>query len=346
MALNDGKYDGNLTSANYISHTIQGNSAINFNDDSEDIAKLIRANGIYDRQKMDWYKKFSRFGIIDPYNTMTTTKEYIFITKPDLNIFSGAGLSSGLANETLFVDAYNRYRPVLEQLQYSYNKTSGPFIPLLSNSINSGLDLPGITAETIETSSNIYGTHLTYRGTSMKSDEDFEFTTEFTDTKFLEVYEFFKLYDEYERLKWLGMVGPPNSSYIYNKILHDQMAVYKFVVGEDGETLIYWARIVGAYPISVPREAFSDMNNNDGQKISINWKGQFVRDMDIRILYAFNRIVGADNISYLKDLPLYDIEGHHVNGSWSSVPYIAHSTNLSGMSQKEKMGSLYLKWKE
>ena len=57
------------------SPVLNGKSSISFNTESSDVKGLIMANGIYDRYDMEWYRKFTRFGIIDPYNTLTTTKE-------------------------------------------------------------------------------------------------------------------------------------------------------------------------------------------------------------------------------------------------------------------------------
>ena len=331
-------------SVNYKSPTIYGGTTpapagLYFNEKSDDIASLMKANGIYNRMEMKWYNKFNRFGIIDPYNAMTTTKEYIFITKPDLRIYSGSGLYSGLEDHPIFQDAFKRYKPVLNQLTHR-SADSNPFVTILSNSVTSGLDLPSISAETIETANNVNGTHITYRGQSIKSNIDHEFTLEFEDTKYLEVYWWFRLYDEYQNLKHLGYVEPLRQ-YIVNKVLYDQMTAYKFVVGEDGMTLLYWARITGCYPLGAPRDAFSDMSNNEGQKLSVSWKGQFVRDMDPRILISFNRLVD----SYIKkkeDLPLYNIAGKHPEGEWSSCPYI-HFTDP--VSQKGKMMQMQLRWK-
>lgn len=333
----------NSGSVLYRSPTLYGSSVtgenIYINDKNDDISSLMKANGIYNRHDMEWYKKFNRFGIIDPYNAMTTTKEYIFITKPDLNIFDGYDLNSELSNQPIFYDANKRYKPVLEQL--THTTSGGPFVTILSNAVTSGLDLPGVSAETIETASNVNGTHITYRGQSTKSNIDHEFTLEFEDTKYLEVYWWFRLYDEYQNLKHLGYVTPKRE-YIVNKILYDQMTAYKFVVGEDGMTLLYWARITGCYPLGAPRDAFSDMTNVDGQKLSVSWKGQFVRDMDPRVLISFNRLVD----SYIRkkdDLPLYDIKGKHPNGEWSSCPYIGFTENP--ISQKGKMMQAQLRWK-
>lgn len=336
------RFIGRVDSRYYKSHTLIG-SNINISDRSADIAKLIRANGIYDKHEMDWYNKFNRFGVIDPYNAVTTTKEYIFFTKPDLNILTSSGdLNPKLKNEPFFIDAYQRYRPLMEQLQYSYSYKSGPFLAIISNSVTSGLDLPGVSAATVETSENVYGTHITYRGSTAASHHDVDFSLEFLDTKYLEVYMLFRIYDEYEELKALGKVSP-RTDQILNKVLHDQMTAYKIVVGEDGMTILYYARITGVFPLGTNREAFSDMNNSDGQKLSISFHGHSVKDMDPRILSSFNFIVSS-RVSGKNDLPLYDRTNKHVEGSWSSCPYIMYNTNA--VSDREKMGRNILMWKE
>jgi hypothetical protein len=191
------------------------------------------------------------------------------------------------------------------------------------------------------------GTKISYRGTSYKSDEELDFSLEFEDTKYLDIYMLFKIWDEYERLKWNGALEfNANDSqrwvnYIINKVLHDQVSIYKFVVSDDGSRIIYWARMTGCVPTSVPRDAFSDMNNSDTQKLTVNWKGHFVRDMDPIIIKHFNLLV-KDRLSGKQDLPLYDINAHHMDGRWSSTPYIESRqvSNTHG-SQWE----YFLKWK-
>lgn len=335
---------------NYVQSTspvLQGKSNLSFN--TNDINDAIMANGIYDRYDMEWYRKFTRFGIIDPYNTVTTTKEYVFITKPDLCILNdnGTGIHPLLAKYPFFIDAASRYNQVCKQLQSSVSISDGPFMAMLSNAMTSTLDLPGINADMVETGSNIMGTKISYRSTSVKSDEDFDFTLEFTDTKHLDIYMLFKIWDEYEKLKWEGALefNSENSqrwvNYIINKVLHDQVTMYKIVVAEDGSRILYWARITGCIPVSVPRDAFSDMNNSDEQKLSVGWRGHFVRDMDPVILSHFNLLV-KNRANGRKDLPLYNQDGHHMDGRWASTPYIEsravnskHNTNYE----------YFLKWK-
>lgn len=333
---------------NSIPIVIESNSKIAFDEKTNDVKHLIMSNGIYDRYDMEWYKKFSRFGIIDPYNALTTTREYVFITKPDLCLLNSDGtIHNLLKNYPFFVDNISRYYQVARQLQSSISTNDGPFMTMLSNSLTSSLDLPGISSNNIETGSNIMGTKISYRGTSYKSDEELDFSLEFEDTKFLDIYMLFKIWDEYERLKWNGALEfNANDSqrwvnYIINKVLHDQVSIYKFVVADDGSRIIYWARMTGCVPTSVPRDAFSDMNNSDTQKLTVNWKGHFVRDMDPIIIKHFNLLV-KDRLSGKQDLPLYDINAHHMDGRWSSTPYIESRqvSNTHG-SQWE----YFLKWK-
>lgn len=325
------------------SPAFDGNNEIAFDQNSSDIQKLIKANAIYDRFDNDWYHKFTRFGIIDPYNTITTTKEYIFITKPDLCLLNmgGQSVSAPLMTNPFFIDAINRYREVAYQLQSSIG-IGGPFINILSNSVSSSLDLPGLSADMIETGGNTMGTKISYRGTSHKSDEDFDFNLEFEDTKYLDVYMLFKMWDEYEKLKWSGQLDLTKATstrwqnYIINKVLHDQVSIYKFIVGEDGYRIIYYARLTGCIPNSVPRDAFSDTSGGGPQKLTVGWKAHFVRDMDPIIINHFNLLVGHTSTyraTWLRDilpggyisgadLPLYNTDTHSMEGMWASTPYI------------------------
>lgn len=335
--------------ADYVSPTLKNNSALSFNQKTSDINNLLMANGIYDRYTMNWGKKFSRFGVIDPHNALTATKEYVFITKPDLCLVdtSSGNIHNLLKNNPFFVDAIARYGDVVRQLQNSFSFNDGPFMAMLSNSLTSTLDVPGITSEMIESASNVMGTKISYRGTSYKSDEDYDFNLEFEDTRHLDIYMLFKMWDEYEKLKWNGRLQFNNNdsqrwvNYIVNKVLHDQVTMYKLVVDQDGSRLVYWARITGCVPTSIPRDAFSDMTNTDVQKLTVGWRGHFVRDMDPVILSHFNILV-KNMASGRADLPLYNVSEHCMDGRWATTPYIERRTTSSSYNNKYEY---FLKWK-
>lgn len=277
---------------------------------------------VLDRYKEDWFHYYSRTPFIDPYNTNRRTKEYLFFTKPDLQIIKSDKTNIDLtAHSPFFADAVSRYPNVVEQLQSSYYGTENPgyLAPLLSNAVTNSLELPGISADYMETGKNVYQTMITYRGTSYKSDQDYDFSLEFRDSKFLDVYMYFRMYDEYERLKWMGYVNTP-LHYVKNKILHDQFSIYKIITAEDGMTILYWARAMGVYPISVPRDSIS---NIEGElTFSVNFKAQFVYDMDPRILIDLNKVAAQQRRNGSKKLPLFSMSDKQFEGTWASSPEI------------------------
>ena len=300
--------------------------------DSSTMASIMRSNGLPTRQNIsnNQYTKFSKFGYMDPYHDVSSNREFVFFTKPDLNIFGGddeltpsnvtaseSSLNPKLAEaSTLFTSAVTRYFPVLKQLQYNADRST-PFMCLMSNRLRSSLELPGISSDSNESASNVYGTVIKYRGSSIKSDQDHNFTLSFTDSKYLELYMLAKLYDEYHRLTKLGRINP-KKEYIKQRILDDQFSAYKFVVGEDAETLLYWAKITGIFITDVPRSDLSEFPQ-DGIKFSLSFYGHFIKDMDPVILTDFNRLT---SIAGKKEINTFKRETGLINNAFVSTPHI------------------------
>ena len=309
---------------------------------------------------------FDRVGILDPTAKIISTKEYVFFTKPDLNIFknsqgtalndgrdpvTGEYLYDGLANIPIFRDAFVRYKDVLAQLQssvhldnYIYNS---PFMNILSNNIKSPIDLPAISAEETATSANVYGTAITYRDSSEKSDDGYEFNIEFEDTKYLEIYMLFKLYDEYERKKKLGIVGP-KEEYIVNKIIHDQFSIYKLLVAEDGESIIYFAKFYGVYPKGVPRDVMNEVGSDGKVRFTVPFKCQFMDDQDPQILADFNALTNPTG-EYSKEMsmPAMDPETQMGNIRFGMVPFITQEKiNEDKADVWERVNRYKLRWIE
>lgn len=307
----------------------------------------IESNGLYSRRNIEWYDKFERVPSLDPYNPVTVTREYVFYTKPELNIFNGTVLNPALANIPYFVDMYRRMPDVLRQWQKSAStvgKPASPFMNLLSNSGDSNLSLPSIDSNDIESSANIIGTKINYRLSSIVSDNDHVLSIQYKDTKYLEVYNLFKVYDEYERLKARGIVAP-DRRFTINKVLHDQIAIYKFIVDADGETIIFYAKYTGCYPKNVPRDTFSDLPSSGGLSFSVDWKCNFVEDSDPMILAEFNHLVN-NYTSGTRYSPLYNLSKNMVEREWVRVPYIESpdSSNRS-INKVNQIARPKLKWR-
>jgi hypothetical protein len=259
---------------------------------------IKNAYGLYDREDINLYNKVYRYGLFHPDTAVPTLKEVLFFTKPDLSIMkrsdnwgqkpSTSDLNPDLSYR-LFWNDLKEYRfDIIRMLQGSLDENT-PWNYLLMNSCVSNLEIPTLASEAIETAANMYGVNLSYRASSENSDDNFDFSLEFKDTKWLETYHFFKAYEEYETLKHHGTVSPW-LPYIVYKILHDQFCIYKFLLDDDMETIIYYAKFYGVYPKSLPRDTFTSGDFDGGIKYSIDFRAAFFEDMKPEILYDFNQV--------------------------------------------------------
>lgn len=278
-------------------------------------------------------------------------KEYLFFTKPNLNIYTqddsgntaGSTLNPALKDMQFWKALDNGRKEIIKSLEWAAS-SSDPFIHLLQNTVSSNLEIPGLDAEMIDTPSNMYGISYSYRGSSESSDDNPEFSLEFKDTKYLDVYHFFKAYEEYETLKHHGVIAPAQY-YILNKILHDQFAIYKFIVDEDGETILYYGKMYGVTPKSLPRDVFGNPNFENGLSYSVNFKAAFYEDMKPEILGDFNALSGTYFNSLSTYLSVYDVDYDRPDTRVGKAAAI-FKDSTSATAQKSPTGFVYkLKWK-
>jgi len=305
---------------NFLEYDNQGPTVLNSTDVTKSnpatfaikgMDKLMHRNLIFDNRSDAWYSNYNRYGWINLSDNDQICREYLFFTKPDLYIFATDSIAGGL-NETLskipfFKDAYARNPLSLAELQYSVKNKDGtkdPFMHLLSNYVTSKMDLPSIQADSNKSTSNDYGVSIDYRSHSFKSDYAYDFALSFKDNQRLDVYILLKAYDEYMRMSKMGEInyGTGTSTtdkmknifkdYIKNKIVPEQFSIYKFLVGSDGETILYYAKATGAYFTDVPRSDFGDPGN-EGFKFSVSLHTNFIQDMDPLILSEFDALTRA-----------------------------------------------------
>ena len=326
-----------------------------------DIWAQLRSNGFYRPQDMKYNTMFYRFRRIDPYYMVEGGTEYLFFTKPSLQLVdTGGELIKYTADDTSITGRFtdgapagpdsssyfsmlmaNGYYNTIMDLSYQADRVGPekndmcPFVRLLSNRKTSNMDIPDITVGEISTAQNLYGSKIYYPTSSMKSDEDLEFSIEFEDTQFLEVYHFFKAYDKYRQMKYLGMIQPDITTTL-NKILHDHMSIYKFIVDTDGETILYFAKATGVYPKTISRSAFSEFPEKGQLKITVTFKlSGWFEDMEPAILMDFNALVsrwicnGSSNILDKKDayFDIWDDSISGINGDNVSYFYVDYVTS-------------------
>lgn len=364
--------------------------------EDSDLRKTMNANGIFRPEDMRFNTAFYRFPRIDPYNYVDGAREYLFFTKPDLPLVNQAEaigpdvfLTEPAKNINYFRDLADSpgYREsVFKNLSYSASKAAGdacPFIRILSNRKTSNMDVPDIQVEEIETAVNQYGAKILYPTSSQGNDEDLDFNIEFEDTRFLEIFHMFKVWDYYRILKWYGAVsmgsfiernadagvtgtiaesagigtayqGSINNyaDYVFCKVLHDHIRIFKFLVDNDGETILYAASAIGCYPKTIQRSAFSEIAERGPLKISIGFKiSGWFEDNFTNTINDFNTIV---NGWYPKanwastELSIYDYDLDIVSQELVDVPWIGrYAAAPVGTPNAGRMTDFYtykLKW--
>lgn len=307
-----GMDDGN-TSQSLLNQQFTAEDAKMLADGFDDaFSGVYHSVGIYKRHEIDYFNQRYRFGILNPYGALTNCREYLFFTKPDLNIYprnNTNGVVTGdlapfLQTQPYWLDLVSKHFPVVKCLQQSID-TGDKFNHLLENCVSSNLEVPGLSTDMIETPSNMYGVNLQYHGSSEASNDSFDFSLEFTDTKNLDVYHFFRAYEDYQTAKHHGQVTP-YLDYVVNKILYDKYSIYKFLVDEDGETIVYYAKFYGVTSKSLPRDTFSNTQFDGGITYSIEFNAAFFEDMNPFIIKEFNNL--SEN--FYNALP-YQIDIHN-----------------------------------
>lgn len=327
----------------------------NVNNNNNTVFELIKNHyGLRSRNDIDIFTRRYRFGLFNPYENLSKTKQFVFFTKPDLYIMkyesedsdvaSSTQLRDELANRPFWQELLAKYPEVIYNLQSSCQPTSqlpnDPFNHLLGNMVRSNVDVPSLSAETIDTPTNMHGVGYSYRGSSEAGNDNFEFSLEFADTRYLPVYMYFRAYEEYQMLKHHGVIGP-RKKYIANKVLHDQIAVYKFLVDEDMESIVYYSKYFGVMPTSLPRDTFSSSDFGDGLSFSVSFKSAFFEDMDPLILSDFNAVgqLAWDASQYRVDI-YNDILNRVDNRPCTSARIMAYRSDIA------PGGYLYkLKWR-
>ena len=299
------------------------------------LRRTLRANGVYELRDMNYNTSFYRFARWDPYHLVEGTKEIVFFTKPDLSILANGSLNtskeSNAAEVTLFKSLYDLGygKTTLTDLCYKNGIVDKecPFIRILTNRISAPLDVPDIRVDSLETAQNMYGTKLFYPKSSMSSDENIEFSAEFEETNHLEIYYLFKAWDYYRRLCWLGVMRP-NINYILNKILCDHIAVYKFILDNDGESILFCCKWTGVYPVSISRNTFGDVPEKGPLKMTVGFKQSgWFEDTDSVVISDFNALVSTWKYSY-EAMDIWDPEIQAISGENVSIPYIVQDTSV------------------
>lgn len=298
---------------------------------SEFERKAMNLSNIFTKSQIDEnrFTGFNRYGLLDPYHTNLYAKEYLFFTRPDLNIFKQNGdLNDVLVNNNYFSGAVLSNKRSLQALQDTniyVNNRHPTWNYLLSNQVSSNLDMPSIQAEMTQHNQNLYGISQSFRDSTRSNEYSFDHSLEFNDTTDHDVYQFFKAYNEYCNLEYERDLIP-HKQYLLYPSRYKEFSIYKIVVN-DFNKIIYYGKHIGVTIKGLPMDSMNDHENRT--KITIPLHTFHVIEFNPYILTEINilsrRAVG--DIDDSKLLPLYNKEYSVSNKEWASVPVIRSSEN-------------------
>lgn len=264
---------------------------------------------------------YNRFKIANAEDILSKGFLHIFFTRPDLNIMKGEKLSDQCKNNPIMLNVFDRKPELIKELVLS-NGSTHDYLMLLSNKATNFTP----SDEAIDTDS--YGRSVSGYSIKFGRRKDSElggsFDINFSETRDLDIINLHKIWIEYIVNVYRG-VWSPQMKYIQKRILDYASSCYVILTAEDGETILYWSKYYGVFPVNVP---FSALSWNAGTLISkpdlsitynYSWKEEFnplgLTEMNINTF----RTKHPTTANYE---PTYNKSVGHIGYTWVGAPFV------------------------
>lgn len=306
-----------------------------FNADYSEFETALAATKKYlnlSIERNDWFVNFNRYRITHPDYHLVGSRAYVFMTRPDLNIFDSTASAMNdsikyTSDAAFFYNAVLKHPTICQSLSSSLSG-SHDFIPLISNTARS-LDVQDLSIKTVEHGETLTGWKLVYAKNSIDSKTAGSISMNFIDDNMLSITYMHSIWLTYIDGVVRGIIDP-KASYIRNGIIDYASSLYYILTDQSGENIIYWTKYYGIIPTNVP---YSALSFNEGSpihtpEVQIQYAYSFKDDMNPLALAEFNRN-SPNTFSYV---PIYNENTFKCNGSIVGPPFI--DTEDSGVTYK------------
>lgn len=292
----------------------------------------------------DVYKKniteYNRFKIANPDDTLSKGFMHIFFLRPDLNILQNDKLTEQCKNNPLISTMWKKKPDLLKQLVLA-NGMSHDYMYLLSNRVN-GFNLvdSGLDTESYGKSIGAYTVKFARR-----KDSELGGTIDlnFTDTRDLDIINLHKIWLDYAANVYRG-IWSPKLAYINAREIDYATAIYVIVTAEDGETILFWSKYYGVFPVNVPYNALSWSANSVVSKpdLGITYDYAWKEDYNPAILTELNiNTFRRQHPKTQKYIPIFDEKTGHSGYTWTGAPFV-ESVSFKGNNVDPTNGSKYV----
>lgn len=201
--------------------------------------------------------EYNRFKLPNPDYTLSRGFMHVFFTKPDLNLIGSDGKANSQLKDDPTIKYYYQHNKdlIYSLVKKNKQKHQDDFNYFLSNRAES------FTPKDKSITTDKYGTSYTgyaiqfgrHAHDSLGADQ---FDIQYTDDYDLSVLHMHEIWTKYIENVYRGRWSP-RIEYIYKKILDYACSCYVILTAEDGETILYWEKYYGVFPINVPYSALS-----------------------------------------------------------------------------------------
>jgi len=282
--------------------------------------------------KSDMVNKFNRFKIAFPDIQLSKSFAHVFFTRPDLNLYDTGGsghykLSSAVSNDPVYYYLHNDNPQLLKSLTsgFSGNHDLNPFLSNMARSFQ----LKDEELKTDETVQSLTGHKLKYGMSNIESMTAGEFSVRYIDDNEYRVYKIHKAWIDYISKVYRGIISPKNI-YVRERILDYACSVYYFLCAEDGETILFWSKYTGVFPVNTPSSA-SSWTSGDVLKmpdLDITYAYGYKEDFNPVTLAEFNMNSGSSKSkTYVKT---YDPELVSTGRTFTNAPFVETVVDSSG----------------
>ena len=252
---------------------------------------------IKDRMEVDYtvrhpnaqFESFNRYLKNYPEDSLSTLIPYVFFVRPDLNILNNT--LDDFANDAIRGDATFRWLfsnapEVLRSLSTNFSQYHD-YVPYLGNKIES-MPTFDFSLKVNENTQAFTGYRSFYAGNAIESTTGINFDISFKEDNNLSTLKMFYAWTYYID----GVVRArftAKDEYRYNRIADYYTSIYYILCGPDGQKILYFQKITGAFPTNTPLSLLSmNIPMTPESKVSISFSAFSVEQMNPIILSEFN----------------------------------------------------------
>ena len=280
-----------------------------------------------------YHTEFNRFKLDHPDIFLRSTIGYIVFTRPDLNLLN----TDGSLVTNVSVDPRMRYiasnnMHLVQSLTHQYDGTTGHnFNPFLSNLAQS-LEVMDDSVEQFETGETFTGYKFQYSKHNIRSITAGTLNIKFQETFDLGITNLFQLWVDYQSNVYRGLMLPKDD-YIWFRNVDYMCNVYYFLLDQDGETLLFWSKYFGVFPLNVPKSALSFDAGSNVQlpEMQVSFAYIYKEDLSPATLVEFNDDAGLTGMTNISYVPTYDATLGHSGKTWAGVPFVSSFRGNNGI---------------